>query len=43
MVDSQKWLALGFLVLAQFMIVLDVSIMNVALPYYSKRFQSLGN
>jgi EmrB/QacA subfamily drug resistance transporter len=32
MTDSQKWWALGFLVLAQFMIVLDVSIVNVALP-----------
>jgi EmrB/QacA subfamily drug resistance transporter len=32
MTDSQKWFALGFLVLAQFMIVLDISIVNVALP-----------
>src|SRR5262245_27872598 len=32
MTESQKWLALSFLVLAQFMIVLDVFIVNVALP-----------
>jgi EmrB/QacA subfamily drug resistance transporter len=38
MTESQKWLALAFLVLAQFMIVLDVSIMNVALPSIQKDF-----
>jgi EmrB/QacA subfamily drug resistance transporter len=30
--NSRKWLALVFLCLAQFMVVLDVSIVNVALP-----------
>ncbi|MBI5644549.1 MFS transporter [Candidatus Kaiserbacteria bacterium] len=33
-----RWLALGFLVLAQFMIVLDVSILNVALPSIERTF-----
>jgi len=32
MTHSQKWLALSLLVVAQFMIVLDISIVNVALP-----------
>ena len=30
--ESRKWLALGFLCVAQFMVILDVSIVNVALP-----------
>lgn len=30
--SNRKWYLLGFLALAQFMVVLDVSIMNVALP-----------
>ena len=38
MTERQKWLALAFLVLAQFMIVLDVSIMNVALPSIEHEF-----
>ncbi len=38
MSDSEKWWALVFLVLAQFMIVLDVSIMNVALPSIQREF-----
>ncbi|HEY4516374.1 MAG TPA: MFS transporter [Candidatus Paceibacterota bacterium] len=38
MTDSQKWWALVFLVLAQFMIVLDVSILNVALPSIERQF-----
>ncbi len=38
MTDSQKWTALGFLVLAQFMMVLDVSILNVALPSIERTF-----
>src|SRR5258705_8046746 len=38
MTDSQKWWALTFLVLAQFMIVLDISILNVALPSIERQF-----
>ncbi len=38
MTNSQKWWALVFLVLAQFMIVLDVSILNVALPSIQRQF-----
>ena len=30
--DSRKWLALAILCVAQFMVILDVSIVNVALP-----------
>src|ERR1700761_33374 len=30
--DSRKWLALAVICVAQFMVVLDVSIVNVALP-----------
>jgi EmrB/QacA subfamily drug resistance transporter len=30
--DSRKWLALAVIVVAQFMVVLDISIVNVALP-----------
>lgn len=36
--ESQKWWALVFLVLAQFMIVLDISILNVALPSIERQF-----
>jgi EmrB/QacA subfamily drug resistance transporter len=36
MTESRKWLALTFLVLAQFMIVLDISIVNVAAPSIEK-------
>ncbi len=32
MTNSKKWLAFGFLALAQLMIVLDATIVNVALP-----------
>ncbi len=35
---GNKWLALVFLVLAQFMIVLDVSILNVGLPSIQRDF-----
>ena len=38
MSQSEKWWALAFLVLAQFMIVLDVSILNVALPSIQREF-----
>ncbi len=38
MTQSRKWLILSFLVVAQFMIVLDVSIMNVALPSIERVF-----
>ncbi len=38
MTHSQKWWALAFLVLAQFMIVLDISILNVALPSIERQF-----
>lgn len=38
---ERAWWALGFLVLAQFMIVLDVSILNIALPSIQREF-SLG-
>src|SRR3989344_4454401 len=38
MTETQKWWALAFLVLAQFMIVLDVSILNVALPSIERQF-----
>ena len=31
-VDRKKWLALAVIVAAQFMVVLDVAIVNVALP-----------
>ena len=30
--DTRKWLALAIICVAQFMVVLDVSIVNVALP-----------
>ena len=30
--DSRRWLALALIVTAQFMVVLDVAIVNVALP-----------
>src|SRR2546428_13281327 len=30
--DRRRWLALGVIVTAQFMVVLDISIVNVALP-----------
>src|SRR6267143_993565 len=30
--DSRRWLALAVIVTAQFMVVLDISIVNVALP-----------
>ncbi len=30
--DSRRWLALAVIVAAQFMVVLDVAIVNVALP-----------
>ena len=30
--DARRWIALGVIVLAQFMVVLDVAIVNVALP-----------
>src|SRR6478735_10159880 len=30
--DSRRWLALALIVAAQFMVVLDVAIVNVALP-----------
>src|ERR1700687_1291341 len=30
--DSRKWLALAIICVAQFMVILDVSIVNVALP-----------
>jgi len=38
MADTQRWWALAFLVLAQFMIVLDISILNVALPSIERQF-----
>src|ERR671937_619454 len=31
-VDSRRWLALAFIALAQLMVVLDVTIVNIALP-----------
>ncbi len=36
--ESEKWFALSILVIAQFMIVLDVSILNVALPSIERDF-----
>lgn len=36
---GHRWLALALLVVAQFMIVLDVSIMNVALPSIERTFR----
>jgi len=30
--DSRRWIALAVIVVAQFMVVLDVAIVNVALP-----------
>ena len=30
--DRKRWIALGVIVAAQFMVVLDVAIVNVALP-----------
>ena len=30
--DNKKWLALGLLAAAQFMVVVDIAIVNVALP-----------
>src|SRR5262245_36622023 len=30
--DKRKWLALGLLTVVQFMVVLDIAIVNVALP-----------
>ena len=30
--DNRRWIALAVIVLAQFMVVLDVAIVNVALP-----------
>ena len=30
--DNRRWLALGVIVAAQFMVVLDIAIVNVALP-----------
>jgi predicted MFS family arabinose efflux permease len=30
--DSRRWLALALLAVAQFVVVLDASIMNIALP-----------
>ncbi len=30
--DSRKWFALAVICVAQFMVILDVSIVNVALP-----------
>jgi len=41
---SQRWILLGILALAQFMVVLDVSIMNVALPSVQRSLHlSLSN
>ncbi len=37
--DNSKWLALGLLALTQFVIVLDASIVNVALPSIGKSLQ----
>ena len=36
---SRKWIALIFLCAAQFMVVLDVSIVNVALPSIKRGLQ----
>jgi hypothetical protein len=35
--DRRRWLILGLIGLAQLMIVLDVTIMNIALPFSAAR------
>jgi EmrB/QacA subfamily drug resistance transporter len=41
--SENKWAILALLVIAQFMVVLDVSIVNVALPSMSKALHFAGN
>ena len=35
--DTRRWLTLGVIALAQLMVVLDVTIMNIALPSAQRR------